>query len=488
VNRAKSTKLSVPGNEPVRGSLEPPPLSNTLRPWRATLLNHVAQTILKRKLLRRAQSVLVGVSGGVDSLVLLHVLARLAHIHRWSLTVAHFNHQLRGRSSRADEALVRRTAAKLGLACVVEQGDVRTCAQQSKLSLEMAGRELRHDFLARVARQRRIRTIALAHHADDQVELFFLRLLRGAGTEGLAGMRWRSPSMSDARITLVRPLLDQPKEALLSFAREEGIAFREDRSNALPDFLRNRLRHQLLPLLRKHYQPALNKVVLRQMEILGAEADFLDHTARQWLRGKLKTAFTKLPLAVQRRCLRWQLLEFGVAPAFELIERLREDAGRPVTVGPNAEVYRDIHGRIHWRRATRFGFDSREQRLELKGQSGSIHFGSLVIQWRIVRAKSVRPPKRAEAREYFDADKVGSPVTLRHWRAGDRFQPSGMKAAVKLQDLFTNWKIPRARRHALVVATTACGEIWWVEGCRISELFKLSATTKRRLEWRWRAG
>ena len=123
----------------------------------------------------------------------------------------------------------------------------------------MAARKLRHEFFARVAREQKISIIALAHHADDQVELFFLRLLRGAGGEGLAGMKWRSPSPADKKLTLVRPLLGFSKTEMLAFARENKILFRDDATNFSTDFLRNRIRNELLPLLQKKYQPGIGK-------------------------------------------------------------------------------------------------------------------------------------------------------------------------------------------------------------------------------------
>ena len=158
------------------------------------LLQRVAACIRERRLFRRGQAILVAVSGGVDSMVLLHLLQGLAAKQGWKLTVAHFNHQLRGRSSDADEELVRQTAAGLGLAWVHGAANVQQEAGRRKVSVEMAARRLRHEFLARVARRLRIPTVALAHHGDDQAELFFLRLLRGAGGEGLAGMKWRNSS------------------------------------------------------------------------------------------------------------------------------------------------------------------------------------------------------------------------------------------------------------------------------------------------------
>ncbi|MCU0783459.1 MAG: tRNA lysidine(34) synthetase TilS, partial [Verrucomicrobia bacterium] len=214
------------------------------------LLDQIEQSIRARKLLSRGERVLVAVSGGLDSVALLHLLHELAVKNRWKLTLAHLNHQLRGRDSNADERFVRAMSARLKLPCVAERANVRAHAQEHGLSIEMAARHLRHEFLARTARRLKIRKVALAHHADDQVELFFLRWLRGAGGEGLAGMKWHSPSPANSAIQLVRPLLNVSKADLKQFARKYRVRFREDASNTSLDFQRNRIRHELLPWLR----------------------------------------------------------------------------------------------------------------------------------------------------------------------------------------------------------------------------------------------
>lgn len=432
-------------------------------------------------------------------MALLHMLRALAPEWRWRLCVAHFNHQLRGSSSDADERLVRKTAAAMGLPVVAERANVRRYAERSKLSIEMAARKLRHEFFARAANSRGLRTVALAHHADDQVELFFLRLLRGAGGEGLAGMKWRSPSPVDGRITLVRPLLGATKAELLEFARENKLRFREDATNALLAAPRNRIRNELLPLLREKYQPGLAKAVLRLMEIIGAESDFAGAAARQWLKetgrdgplGRSRTprrgvpTFANLPVAIQRRVLQLQLAGLGVPAEFELVESLRQSAGSRVNVGPALFVSRDAAGLLKLQAQPTLEFKAHQFAVHLAERAGEADFAGVHFHWDFQGAKNHPRLRPCAGRELFDADRVGEQITLRHWRPGDRFQPIGMRSALKLQDWFVNQKIPRARRRELVVAVAQSGGIFWVEGRRIGEQFKLTAQTKRRLIWRW---
>ena len=448
----------------------------------------VEQSIRLRRLLRRGQWVMVAVSGGVDSMALLGVLHELAARHEWRIVVAHFNHRLRGAESDGDERFVKETAANLKLKFVSARAEVGAVARGHKISVEMAARKLRHDFFVRAARRFGIATVALAHHADDQVESFFLRLLRGAGSEGLAGMKWTSPSPNDPAIRLVRPFLDQPKSALLSFAEEQGIAFREDATNGQLDFLRNRIRHKLLPLLSQKYQPALVRSILRTMDIVGEDADFVRCAAEAWLGKKRRVNFEGLHSAVQRQAMQIQLMKMGVAPEFNRVEQLRGSADQDVTVGAALNVYRDATGRIVQRMIVRPQFDPDRLAVNLERRKGTVEFGGLHISWEVRRGAvwSRRKAKLASGCECFDADKVGCSIVLRHWQPGDRYQPIGMELAAKLQNIFSNQKISRAQRHQLVVATTATSELFWVQGLRMGERFKLDNGTVRLLEWKWR--
>jgi tRNA(Ile)-lysidine synthase len=438
-------------------------------------------------LFRRGERILVAVSGGVDSMVLLSVLTELAGASGWKLFVAHFNHQLRGRASDGDERFVKLAAAKLNLPFQVGRGDVKSLVKEQGISVEMAARELRHQFLAQTARRLRCGVVAVAHHADDQVELFFLRVLRGSGGEGVAGMKWSSPSPVSKSVRLVRPLLEVGKAELVEFARANKIRFREDASNASRDMLRNRVRHELLPLLRVEFQPALNRTVLRLMELVGADAEVVEALAKNWLtkfpRGG---AWSKLALGVQRRVIQLQLQRLKLAADFELVERLRLQPGKLVSVG-NQFVVCEANGRVKQVVAENRAFDGAERRLNLK-TGKHVSFSGLEVTWDFAVANGFVRPKTVPQEEFFDAERAGATVVLRHWRPGDRFQPIGMKSAVKLQDWFTNQKIPATRRRELLLATTVAGEIFWVEGLRIGEAFKLTAQTRKVLTWRWSVG
>jgi len=329
-------------------------------------------------------------------------------------------------------------------------------------------------------------------------------------------MKWRSPSPINRGISLVRPLLDVTKDELHDFAQKNKVRFREDKTNAQLNAPRNRIRNELLPLLRRKYQPALAKAVLRLMEIVGAESNLAGEAARQWLVSKLKikraphpvpllarrgegglrrgegglrpgegTVFKDLPVAVQRRVLQMQLASLNVAPDFDLVEGLRQSADSSISINSKLSASRDAKGMVLLKSAPLIEFSLNKLALDLAGRAGETVFGRMRIRWRLDTGRKFSLPDVQKAREFFDADKIGNKITLRHWRAGDRFQPIGFKSAAKLQDLFTNAKIPRARRHSLIVAETAGGEIFWVEDLRMGELFKLTPRTKRRLIWSW---
>jgi len=473
-------------------------------------IDQLRSVIAGRQLFHQGERILVAVSGGLDSMVLLHGLSSLSPETGWDLTVAHLNHLLRGRSSAGDAKFVEAFALDRGIRFCGAVADVRAIARQDGLSLEMAGRQARHTFFKRAAQDNNCSAVALAHHANDQVELFFLRLLRGSG-EGLGGMRWIAPLPNDPSLKLVRPLLNLSKTILLEYAVRMDIPFRKDASNADLDFQRNRIRHELLPLLRRKYQAGINSVVTRTMEILSAEADCMGDIARQWVKTQ-GSEFGSLPVAVQRRAVQCQLFAVGIVPDFAQIESLRSVPYRQVNLSKaqlsraqegsegigaerrlailGATVARNEQGLIFFPEPP--GETPGEFNLEIPVELNpgrEMSLGGASVKWRVESRRGGKAEPSLKGRglsEYFDADKLGERIYLRHWRPGDRFCPIGLNKTVKLQDLFTNAKIPRNLRHTLMLGVTERGDIFWVEGLRISEEFKVTPATRRYLVWQWK--
>ncbi|MCL4503807.1 MAG: tRNA lysidine(34) synthetase TilS [Deltaproteobacteria bacterium] len=243
----------------------------------ARLPDWVLSFVRREDLFEPGDGVLVAVSGGPDSVALLHLLAGWRRELGLELAVGHFDHTLRGRESAEDAAFVEGLAKDLGLPFHPGRGDVKELARRQKISVQMAARKLRLDFLRSICRVQGYDKLALAHTADDQVELFFLRLLRGAGPEGLKGMRPATPEGA------VRPLLAVGKAALLAWLDRQNLPYRLDLSNQSRAYLRNRIRLDLLPELHRLYNPRLKCAVWRTQALLQEEERLLALEAERLL-------------------------------------------------------------------------------------------------------------------------------------------------------------------------------------------------------------
>ena len=426
--------------------------------------------------------IVVAVSGGIDSMALLHLLATPALGLRDRLVAAHFNHQLRGAESEADATLVAQAAKHLGLPIESGSGDTRQLAAESGDGIEAAARQLRHGFFARLAK-RLDAVVALAHHADDQVETFFLRLLRGAGDRGLSGMQPVSPSPADPGVTLVRPLLGIRRAEIAEYATGEGIAYRDDATNSDTRFLRNRIRHELLPRLAEEYGASVSRQVLKSMQLAGDAADCIDQLAADWAG---EPPFEQLPVAVQRQVVQRQLFALGDEPSFDLVEALRLEAGHVIEVAPGRRLQRNTDGQLE-AVASEPEFLLTKREVSLAGQAGETEFGGLTIRWERLAGGLAkwRDLGETDSREVFDEEALGQAVTLRHWRPGDRYRPIGQAGSAKLQDLFVNQKIPKAERRRLVVAESVDGRLFWVQKLRIADDAKVTQSTRKLILFSW---
>jgi tRNA(Ile)-lysidine synthase len=259
----------------------------------------IERALAEHPRLRSDQSALVGVSGGRDSAVLLHALVKAGFRE---LIVCHLDHSLRPESGDDAQFVVRQTG-HLGLICEVEAEDVAALAKEEKLSIEAAARAARYAFFARVARAHWCPRLVLAHHADDQVETLLLNLLRGSGATGLGAMRPVSiREEHGGRLEVHRPFLSVWREEIIAYAEAHDVKFREDATNADRKFIRNRIRHDVVPFLTKTLDRNVRRALWRSAEIIGAEGDWLASQTPPVTEPELSVADLRaLPLALRRR-------------------------------------------------------------------------------------------------------------------------------------------------------------------------------------------
>ncbi len=425
-------------------------------------------------------------------LLAMHALKRSLGFR---ISVAQLDHGLRGSEGRSDAAFVTALAKRLRVTCVTGRAHVRSLARRKHVSLEMAAREARYRFLARTAAAKQATAIVTAHTADDQAETVLLRLARGSGATGLGGIRWEGRvsdlglGIPSSGIALLRPLLDVPRADIEAFLEREGQTWREDASNASAAFLRNRVRHELLPLLEERLNPSVRRVLCRTAGILAEEDVWLDEMAAEALdgcqdgQGRLdRKVLGLLPPALGRRVVRRWLMVGGVpscAIDFKSVERVRvlaeQKAGsRAVALQADFRVVRR-YGRL----SVEAGLSAHEPfrcGLNVPGETLLPEQGLRVVVARapeIVREAGNAPGSLPAAASISSRVVGRRRLYLRSTQPGDRIQPYGMKGSRKLQDIFVDAKVPADQRGTIPVLE--CGDkIAWIPGYRIAHPFQVT--------------
>jgi len=467
-----------------------------------SLADRVRATIRRFGLIPAGATVAAAVSGGSDSTALAVILAELAPALPFRLAgLVHLNHGLRGCASDEDEQFCRGLADRLGVGIEIERADVWRLAADRRISIEHAGHAARRAFFERAATRVGAAIVAVGHTRDDQAETLLLRLIRGAGPRGLAGIRPRSG-------LVVRPLLEVSREELRSYLQEREIDFREDASNRDVSIPRNRVRHELLPLLARRFSPAVADALARAATIAREDAELLDRLAGD----AAERIITRTPdgvrldligLVEQPPALARRLLQRAIRltardrfVGFEQVQRLLESA----TLG---ERFRAIDlagcraelaggGLILRPLAPRHGsaVNSFQYVLSIPGEV-------LVREASCTISAEVAPPDAAPASwagmpggvAVVDAAGLDGGARIRNRRPGDRFQPLGLGGHEKLQDFFVDRKVPRSERDRVPLVVNNCDRIVWVAGHRIDEAFRVTASTKavvilRLKDWR----
>jgi tRNA(Ile)-lysidine synthase len=452
-----------------------------------TLETKIFDFISAHALLERNDTVLVGLSGGPDSVLLAAILSRYIKKVNGSLVCCHVNHGLRGEASEGDEEFVKSFAAEQGMACQVRHVDVASYCREHGLSLEEAARHLRLDALEVARRGLGAQKIALGHTADDAVETFLFNLLRGTGRKGLSGIQPK-------RGLVVRPLLSIRRSEIIRYLKENRIAFRIDTSNWQCDFTRNYIRHQLFPHIEQKLKRKVKSNILQLISIIRSEEELLDRMTDELFTGKCAVShegitmrrqdFRSMDTAMQRRLIVRCFAE--TTNSWQGLNYREIDAIRKAALGKTSGVTFLYHG-------VRFLIASEEiliapEQLGRSDAAGDVTLqtsdevtfrGRCCIRTEVI--SKVNGDFSSRDCAYFDLEKLVLPLTLRSRRNGDAFEPFGMGHKKKVKELFIDEKVPFWERDAIPVISDAEGIIW-IAGIRRAAVAKVDEHTKHILK------
>jgi len=449
----------------------------------------VKDTILRYLMVDPGDRVIVAVSGGPDSICLLDALNGLSEELKIDLVVAHYNHGLREAEDEAETRLVQDIAKSMKLPFETEKANH---LKHNDSSVEERARDARYAFLERVRERHSAGKIALGHNMHDQAETVLMRLIRGSGPPGLAGI----PPIRDKRI--IRPLIEVNREEIMDYLKARQLPYALDSSNIDTRFLRNRIRLELLPIM-LDYQPQLIDQLGRLSNIIREEDIFMESLASDWIEKEAErdaeghisvflSSFISLPGALRNRVARHILNKIGGNLRRIEYDHILSVSDLAVSESPQAMI--DLPNGLTVRKVyDRLEFISRPEEIfqeysyNMEGP-GTIYLEAIdrtvMIEEKGGGIKDI--DCTSEAKVYLDADKIQYPLIIRNFRPGDRFIPLGMKGHKKVKDFFVDLKIP-SRIRALTPILTSRDNIVWICGYRIDDRFKVTPQTERIMEF-----
>ncbi|UOF91835.1 tRNA lysidine(34) synthetase TilS [Fodinisporobacter ferrooxydans] len=458
-------------------------------------LQKLRQTIQNELKIETGAHILVGVSGGVDSVCLLVGLHSLAEEFSWQLTVCHVEHGLRGEESKEDADFVEQLAKRLNLPFVLGEFDVAAFAKKQGLSTQIAARIVRYDFFEKVMREKGADYLAVAHHADDQAETILMRILRGTSTSGMAGMhlkrKWRD-------FLIIRPLLWMWRHEIEEYCQMRQLSYRTDSSNVSTKYLRNKIRLELIPYIEHAYNPNIKERLLRLGKIVQNEDEYLERHARQWMQQHCqvepsrilfsRTSFQKLDFALQPRAIKLILYYLsGHTTSWESIhidtiyQRILDGQNVYDSVVAHGIYLRCEYDSVHFH--TYVEPSARTPiTIELnQTKSQTVPFGSFIVYSDIIKDSPQRSYKdlmgKWETVIPIDDAINHSKIRIRTRIAGDSMQPFGFDGTTKVKKLMIDRKIPASMRDQWPILEID-HTIVWIPGIRRSRHYLIHSDTK----------
>lgn len=443
------------------------------------MLDRVKKTLKKYKMLTQGEKVVLGVSGGADSIALLHSLNELID-YGLEIIVAHLNHGIRRDEAERDAEFVKDTVKTLGLTYVYGEVDTLQYKEQFQLSTEDAARQLRYKFFDQVLSKHHATKLATAHTLNDQAETVLMRLIRGSGSKGLSGI----PPVSN---NIIRPLIETSRNEIEEYLKSKGIDWVEDSSNESEEFLRNKVRQDLVPEL-ENYNPQIKETLAKTADILRAQDKFIAKETQEYYYDVFRPNKSELTGDLKKyraidKTLRFSLLRTAVE---NLNNSLKNISSIHITSADDFLLSETASGEIELPEGTIIvkGYDGflvtkkteLEREFSYSIQSpGKWSFPEFEVEISSIQTDTL--DENDESVAYFDPELVEFPIEVRNFKPGDRFSPLGMKSSKKLQDYFTDIKLPQFLRSRVPIFLSQ-GEIMWLGGIRIDNRFKVTDKAK----------
>ncbi len=446
--------------------------------------NRFENFVQKHQLISENDKIIVSISGGIDSTVLLDLMMELKHRRNIEVAAAHINHNLRGTESEEDEGFAKTLADQYGIEFFVHSADTRAFVIEHKTSLQVGAREIRYKFLETVKILKNFTKIATAHNANDNAETVLLNLLRGAGAGGLGGIPIK-------RESIIRPLLFAERKEIERYAELKSLKFREDSSNLKDYYTRNIIRHFTLPQIQEKINPSIVSTLNRSAEIFQEMTAFINNEVKV-LYSNLSTTFEKDKLVLDMFKLKNMLLfirenviiialrefvrgEVDYNKVHAIMELINSETGSSIEIGGEVVVFRDRHNLVFIRNPKEPADFVAEI---IPGKK--YEFEEFYLNTEVVDKKEVQF-SLSPVIEFIDADAAGDILTLRSWHSGDTFAPLGMKGHKKISDFLVDSKIPIYQKSNVLVLSNK-DYIIWVCGLRVDDRFKITDSTRRILK------
>lgn len=443
----------------------------------------VINTIEKYKMLSKGDKVIIGLSGGPDSTALIHILSTLRDLYNIDLFAVHINHMIRGKEAVRDEEYAKSLAESFSIPFYLKRVDVLKVAKEMKMSTEEAGRIIRYNFFDEIAKKVNANKVALAHNMNDQAETMIMRFIRGSGISGLSGI---NPIRDEKYI---RPLIECTRDEIEEYCSNKGLNPMIDSTNMESIYVRNRIRLEVIPYIKKYFNPNIIESLHRASEVIRDEDDYLKEEALKYIKditfkdGYKIEKFNKLHIALKRRIIRLLINKVKgnlngiegvhIEECIKLIEN--KETGKYICLPDDIECVLEyelfkIRKKI---KLNRYEFNLKVP--------GTIFLEEGIKICTQVMDKSVRTYKDTMFIKYFDYDKIKGGLVVRTRSEGDFMYPKGMNGRKKIKDIFIDKKVPRDMRDKIPVIALG-SEILWIIGIRDTKNYKVDENTSRVLE------